>query len=192
MSITIRCKGDFKKIMERLNDIPKHAEAKIGVFDADIAEYAAYNEFGWAQQVTGRQSSYLRHAFGVNVREGNTLMSPPRPFLRATASAKAEQWAKTFRDGMAHGVPFRVALEAVARQAQVDIQQTIIHNGVDGGQKFPKRSPLTLAIYAAKDANTPSGRKRKIEGDSGSARDDALYKTGALLHAISYKLTEVK
>lgn len=193
MAIVAKVKGDLGKLKALADKIPRAARVKIGVIDdPDIAKYAAYNEFGWVQRVTGRQSGFLRNNFGVNVMPGYTLSSPPRPFLRATATDKAGEWKKTLGDGIAAlGVDhIPKVLEAVGRQAQADVQSTIKNNGT-GKTKFPERSDLTLQIYEAKDAQTSKGRKRRIESGSGSQRRQALFKTGTLLSAIAYEV-EVK
>lgn len=190
MPVTVKVKGDLSKLKALASKIPTAARVKIGIIDnPEVATYAAYNEYGWVQRVTPRQSGFLRNNFKVDVMPGMTLMSPPRPFLRATAKAKSEEWTKTFAEGVqALGIErANKVLELVGRQAQVDVQETIKNNGT-GGERFPERSDLTMAIYAEKDAKTEKGRKRKISGTSGSGRTQALVRSGVLLGSIGYEV----
>ena len=69
----------------------------------------------------------------------------------------------------------------------MDVQETIKNNGTDK-QKFPDRSPLTKELYEGKFSTTSSGRKRKIESDSGAGRDKALFLSGTLLQSIRYEI----
>lgn len=192
MSVTVKIKGDLGKLKSLAGKIPTKARVKIGVINnPEVAKYAAYNEFGWVQRVTPRQSGFLRSNFGVDVMPGMTLMSPPRPFLRGTAKAKVKDWTETFKTGIQSlGVEkASKVLALVGRQAQTDVQDTIKNNGT-GGEKFPVRSDLTMAIYAAQDAATKKGRKRKIEGNSGAGRSEALLRSGVLLGSIGYEVEE--
>ena len=186
----IKCNfSGMKNVVAKYGDVGK-ANVAVGVVDnPEIATYATYNEYGWVQRVTGKQAAYLRANYGMNLKVGTTLMSPPRPFMRATYAAKIGEWNKilqTMLKGNGLTDP-RKALEIVGRQAQVDIQETIRNGGVDG-TKFPERSPMTLAMYEAKDSTTSSGRKRKIEADSGSARGKPLFRSGKLFGAIGYEV----
>lgn len=187
----IQCKmgGGLQKLLVQSGKIGQPS-VSVGIIDnPEIATYATYNEFGWVQRVTGKQSTFLLKNFGLDVQIGATLMAPPRPFMRATYAAKIGEWNQTLRS-MLKGKGLydpRQALEMVGRQAQVDIQETIKNGGVDG-MTFPERSPLTLAIYQALDAETSSGNERRIEGDSGSARSKPLLKSGKMLGAIGYQI----
>lgn len=179
----------LKKLAEAIPQQPK--KVVVGIWDnPEIATYATYNEFGWTQRVTGRQAGYLNFHYGLDLKPGYTLQSPPRPFMRATAAAKQKKWTKTLKAGIQHYGLTNIykALAATGRIAQIDIQQTIQNNGVVGGEVFPDRSPMTLEIYAVKDALTASGRKRRIEADSGSGRKKALMKTGNLQKAIAFEV----
>lgn len=179
----------LKKLAEAIPQQPK--QVVVGIWgNPEIATYATYNEFGWVQRVTGRQAGYLNFHYGLDLKPGYTLQSPPRPFMRATAAAKQKKWTKTLKAGIQHYGLTNIykALAATGRIAQIDIQQTIQNNGVVGGEAFPDRSPMTLEIYAVKDALTASGRKRKIESDSGTGRDKALFLSGTLLQSIGYEI----
>ncbi len=191
--IKVSIKSDL--VLRKLSDLKKPASKGAGFIvgilnNPEVATYAAYNEFGWVQHVTAKQQWWFRGQRVKNPpKEGNTLMSPPRPFLRATAAAKKDEWRKAVEEGIsALGVQnIPQVMELVARQAQVDVQETIRNGGTDQ-QKFPERSPLTLELYQAKDAKTSKGSKRKIEGDSGSARKQALFRSGKLLQSIGYEI----
>lgn len=185
-SDTLRKLSDMSKTRGRIG-------FKVGIINnPEVATYAAYNEFGWVQQITPKQAAYLNSILGSQVLKVNgTLQSPPRPFLRATAAAKAGEWKDLLSQAIKTLGPDRIkdAVEIVARQAQVDVQETIKNNGTDK-QKFPDRSPLTLDLYKATMSKTSSGRPRKIESGSGAARPQALVLSGRLLQSIGYELTE--
>lgn len=190
--------------LRKLAEIAKPAETKtsfkVGIIDdPEVATYAAYNEFGWVQQVTRKQSAFLSGVLGYDVKSrgfenapfkpGNTLSSPPRPFLRGTASAKKDEWRDMIAEGISTlGVKaLPQIMELTARQAQVDVQETIKNNGTDK-EKFPARSPVTLELYKAMYGTTAKGRPRKIESDSGMAREQALFLSGTLLQSIGYEI----
>lgn len=200
VKISVKNAETIKKLATLAKPAEKGTAFKVGIIDdPEVATYAAYNEFGWVQRVTPKQSVYLSGRLNYSVKKngfanapikpGMTLSSPPRPFLRGTADAKKEEW----RDLIAQGIKtigvqqLPKIIELVARQAQVDVQETIKNNGTDK-QKFPDRSPLTKELYAGKFSTTSSGRKRKIEGDSGAGRDKALFLSGTLLQSIGYEI----
>lgn len=190
MSATIRTSSNLRGIKGLSQKVKKRVIANVGIVDnPEIAKYAVYNEYGWVQRVTPRQAGFFRHNFGINLTPNNTLMSPPRPFLRATAGAKRKAWEETMSKSIKSvGIDnYEKAVEMTARVAQADIQETIKNNGAEG-QKFPDRSDLTLQIYAQQEALTHKGNKRKISNDSGTARRQALLKTGAMLGAIGYEI----
>ena len=191
----------LKKLLEK---VPERVTAKVGIIDnPDVAKYATYNEYGWVQRVTGAQSLFLSGALGrpvpmvggkpqwsaAAVKPGSTLTSPPRPFLRATVRDCYQDWQKQAKQILQVVGPTGVEKSVLymARLAQVDVQETIRNNGTPR-EKFPERSPLTLALYEAWDGVSSKGRKRKISGDSGSKRSQALIKTGTLLGAIGYQV----
>lgn len=177
----------IKAITKALKD---KYRAKVGIIaNPRVATIAAYNEYGWTQQVTQKQVGYMRLNYGVNLRAGSTLSSPPRPFLRGTAKANIVEWKDEIKNGIkALGLkrmPF--VMKAVARLAQTDVQNTI-RNNATRDEQFPDRSAMTLAIYAVQDALTSKGSRRKIQKNSGSARKKALVHSGELLHSIGYEV----
>ena len=200
----IKVTRNLNGLKRLLNKVPERVTAKVGIIDnPDVARYAVFNEYGWVQRVTGAQSLFLRGALGqpvptvggkpqwssAAIKPGSTLMSPPRPFLRATARDCSADWQKQARQILEAVGPLGAeqAVLHMARQAQVDVQETIRNNGT-AKEKFPDRSPLTLALYESWDGVSSKGRKRKISGDSGSKRSQALIKTGTLLGAIGYQV----
>lgn len=159
--------------------------AEIGITDPEVATYATYNEYGWVQRTTKKQTGYFLRNFGIMLKPGTPLSSPPRPFMRATFADEVGNWKKILAAGLkAKGVKdARAALEIMARQAQVDIQETIRNNG-SRSTKFPDRSFLTTLLYDVKDER--KGRNRTA--DSGSGRDKALVKVGTMLHSVGYEI----
>ena len=188
--VSVTLKDDkLKKLLKDVKDASK-ATVAVGVLgDPEVATYASYNEFGWVQRVTPKQAFFLNKTYGLTLNPGYTLMSPPRPFLRSTARDSAKDWAKALGEGIRLLGPEKIedALLMMGRQAQVDVQKTIKNAGTDK-EKFPLRSPMTMQIYQVKDELTAKGNKRSIERGSGSARPQALFKTGVLLGAIGYEL----
>lgn len=200
VKISVKNAETIKKLATLAKPAEKGTAFKVGIIDdPEVATYAAYNEFGWVQRVTPKQSVYLSGRLNYSVKKngfanapikpGMTLSSPPRPFLRGTADAKKEEWSDLIAQGIKTiGVQqLPKIIELVARQAQVDVQETIKNNGTDK-QKFPDRSPLTKELYEGKFSTTSSGRKRKIESDSGAGRDKALLLSGTLLQSIGYEI----
>lgn len=191
IKISVKNADALRKLAETAKPAKSKISFKVGIIDApNIATYAAYNEFGWVQQVTNKQQWWFRGWRIKNPpKEGNALMSPPRPFLRGTAEAKKDEWRDLIAEGIStlglQALP--QIIEDTARQAQVDVQETIKNNGTDK-EKFPARSPLTLELYKAKYGTTAKGRPRKIEPDSGAAREQALFLSGALLQSIGYEI----
>lgn len=191
VKISVKNAETIKKLATLAKPAEKGTAFKVGIIDdPEVATYAAYNEFGWVQQVTNKQQWWFRGWHIENPpKEGNALMSPPRPFLRGTAEAKKDEWRNLIAEGIStlglQALP--QIIEDTARQAQVDVQETIKNNGTDK-EKFPARSPLTLELYKAKYGTTAKGRPRKIEPDSGAAREQALFLSGALLQSIGYEI----
>ena len=174
VKISVKNAETIKKLATLAKPAEKGTAFKVGIIDdPEVATYAAYNEFGWVQRVTPKQSVYLSGRLNYSVKKngfanapikpGMTLSSPPRPFLRGTADAKKEEW----RDLIAQGIKtigvqqLPKIIELVARQAQVDVQETIKNNGTDK-RKFPDRSPVQdetrRSFFPARYCN-PSGTK---------------------------------
>ena len=111
VKISVKNAETIKKLATLAKPAEKGTAFKVGIIDdPEVATYAAYNEFGWVQRVTPKQSVYLSGRLNYSVKKngfanapikpGMTLSSPPRPFLRGTADAKKEDW----RDLIAQGI----------------------------------------------------------------------------------------
>lgn len=190
VKISVKNADALRKLAETAKPAKSKISFKVGIIDdPEVATYAAYNEFGWVQQVTGKQSAFLSGLVGSRIKVGSTLSSPPRPFLRGTAEAKKGEWRDMIAEGISNlGIKaLPQIIELTARQAQVDVQETIKNNGTDK-EKFPARSPLTLEIYRAMYGKTAKGNPRKVESDSGMAREQALFLSGTLLQSIGYEI----
>lgn len=200
VKISVKNADALRKLAETAKPAKSKISFKVGIIDdPEVATYAAYNEFGWVQQVTRKQSAFLSGVLGYDVKSrgfenapfkpGNTLSSPPRPFLRSTASAKKEEWRDTIAEGISTlGIKaLPQIIELTARQAQVDVQETIKNNGTDK-EKFPARSPVTLELYRAMHGTTAKGNARSFESDSGAGREQALLLSGTLLQSIGYEI----
>lgn len=191
IKVVVKKKGSLSDEAEKVSP---ELRAKIGIWgDEKLASIASYNEYGWVQDVTPEQSYFLNKSFGVYVKPGNTLSSPPRPFFRATVRSSGKKWQEIISKALKrYGIDkAEKALDMAARVAQTDIQETINNNGTKE-ERFPDRSPLTLAIYASQDSVTAKGNKRKISSTSGSARSQALVKTGKMLNSIQYEIEGAK
>lgn len=176
--------GLFVDVGINAQDGSKEYEAKGGTgATATVAEVATYQEFGWVQQVTGKQSRFLHSAFGVRAKKGGTLMMPPRPFLRGTLQSESKNWVEAFGNAIGRrGVEnLTDSLLEVGMLAQNDIQNTIANGGTEQ-EKFPRRSAMTMAIYEA------LSRDHRTDGTGGISGDKPLFRSGVLLNSISYQL----
>ena len=155
--------------------------------EVNLPSVGFYLERGWAQVVTPDQSGFLRGQYGLPIMPGMTLVNPPRPFLGGTLKAEGMEWTKIFAATIkARGIEhLEDALSAVGQQAVADVKDTINNNGTRE-EKFPNRSPVTMEIYRQQDVYTESGRKRHRDGTGGLDREQALFKSGAMLGAINF------
>ena len=192
MGIKVQRSGGIQKVAAEAGEMGK-PHAVIGITDPEVATYATYNEYGWVQRTTKKQAGYFLNHFGMMLKPGTPLRSPPRPFMRATFADEVGHWQKILAEGLKHhGLKnARSALEVMARQAQVDIQETIKNNG-SRTQKFPDRSLFTMMLYDIKDDKTPRGKLRDRSADSGSGREKSLVKIGTMLHSVGYEIREGK
>lgn len=162
----------------------KKKSVLIGITDQDIAPYATYLEFGWVQRVTKAQHRFLGRIVGFDnaPRVGGSLVLQPRPFMRSTMEAKAGEWMAKFSGYLkTYGIEnLEDALAFIGQEATQDIQTTIENNGPDGGEDFPERKPLTMAIYSALYKN------KRTDAESGVTRRKALVKTGSMRTAVHF------
>ena len=81
------------QIIEKLKQ-SQNMNVKVGILDdPKTAKYASCVEYGWTQRVTPKQSYAFRAWWGINLRVGTVISSPPRPFLRGTLYANEFNWA---------------------------------------------------------------------------------------------------
>ena len=59
---------------DMLQSVGAAQKAEVGITDESIAQYAVYQEYGWAQRVTGKQAAWFANQ-GVShpPRPGNSL-----------------------------------------------------------------------------------------------------------------------
>ena len=127
----------LRRTLAGLVDGPKGV--RVGVLEGatnedgdNVAEYAAYNEFG-------------------------TDRIPPRPLLRTTISEKGREWSDLAKGFLMAGVKAgaadagRRALDAAGRQAQVDIQDKLMSN------MPPPNAPATAARKAGRKGGGYAG-----------------------------------
>lgn len=177
----VQLKENFKDALD-LSDQKK--SVLIGITDPEIATYATYQEFGWVQRVTKAQHRFLGSIVGFDnaPKVGGSLVLQPRPFMRGTMEAKAGEWFEKFGAYLeTYGLEnLEDALAFVGQEATQDIQNSIENNGVDGGERFFERKPLTMAIYSALYKN------KRTDAESGVTRRQALVKTGAMRTAVHF------
>lgn len=188
--MAVKLMGNYEQVLREALGTKLKSTAEIGFKDAAVATYASYNEFGWVQSVTARQARFLGAKYGVNLKPGNSLILPPRPFMRGTLNAKRDEWLERFR-GYAQQTGLNrldQALALIAEEAANDVKMTILNGGVEGQPPFPKRSPITMAILSAESAYTAKGRRRKMDGTGNVSTDQPLKNTGVMLSKVGYWL----
>lgn len=199
-------KVDSKAVLKNIQRIRKRYDRKgasrveVGVTDPEIAKYATYVEFGWAQRVTAKQSLYLSNAIGkpvprggdgkfawdeAAIKPGTALVNPPRPFLRGTLAAEGKKWLKALKTTLKLGDAPMKALATVGVIAQQDITETIARGGTSK-EKFPERSELTMAILDQAQKGRKRPRGKNVSATSATNRTQPLVLTGRLLNAIRF------
>lgn len=166
-----------------------------------VVDVAQYLEYGWTQNVTWKQRTWLLAHSGVDVKRG-TLHLPPRPtfgFTYQTCKGKWERTGSKLFSKFAES-PISVALRAyeiLGLMAVNDIKNTILTNGKGS---FPERSPLTLLLYGQNlEKHQPKGdseklKKRNISKKNTSDTKKALVRgtdgQPKFLNSISYEITD--
>ena len=179
--ITVACEKLEAKVMAALS---QYTQVDVGILDdPEIATYADYQEYGWAQQVTSAQAGWFGHQ-GINMPVGSVLVLPPRPFLRGTMAAEVQKWKHIYAQAFAMYGTQRAAdaLSAVGIKASEDIRQTLIRGGTSR-ETFERRSEVTQRLYEGQ------AQGHNTDGTGNISGDKPLIKTGALLNAIGYQLS---
>lgn len=194
MTVSVEC--DLHTLEKLAADLEKAGSHKVSIGIKDIRtpskistqEYSVYFEFGWTQKASVAMAKYLTAASGEEVKPGSTLMSPPRPFFRGTIDEEGDKWVKFLKNAVRHYSVEHVlaahlmALDLVGLKVQQDIQHTLA-NGGTRGQKFPQRSPLTMAIYKA----MTEGHKTDGSGNYSTTKPGVVLKN--LLHSVAYEIS---
>lgn len=157
----------------------------VGVInDGENAQKAQWLEYGWVQRVTPKQRAFFQYNYQIQL--GKTLYMPPRPFLRGTYAQNLAKWKSVALNAFKADYSLEQALALAGEVAVADVKQSMISGGIEGGEKFALRSPLTLEIYAK---NTKAG-KHKVKGTNNSTTSRPLIKSGRLLNAIAFDIEE--
>ena len=197
MAITVKLSSTAQSIASQIEkkaaEYAKKRYVMVGINDRDgvkrygdgptnLATVAQYLEYGWVQVTTRNQQRYFFGPKGIGMPVGSVLFMPPRPFLRATLRHRATDWAQVFGNAMqANQGDLELALAMVGIQAKDDIQQTIIDAGIDG-EEFPRRSPLTQALYEIYNEG------HKTDGTGNLMGDKPLVRSGLLLDSIHFNV----
>lgn len=145
-----------------------------------MAQLAQILERGWVQHISRKQVWFFRHNFGINLKQNNTLVLPPRPFLNLTAQKKMKQWVRIYLNAISRAGKSPIEALSMASQTAVeDVRETIDNGGV-GGTRFKKRSPMTMEIYRQKTQGI------KVEEDAGYGTTTPLKAKGALRNSMAY------
>ncbi len=196
--MTVSVEVDLNRLKGIVSDLVKTSEiqATVGIKDLknnegskqiSTQEYANYFEFGWVQRVTGKQARYLSGVSGLNIHPGMTLMNPPRPFFRQTLQDEGADWVLMLKNAVSHYsleniiTAHHKALAMVAGVAAEQIRDALL-NGGTRSTKFPRRTPLTMAIYSAK------AKGHKSDGTGTTASEQPGRLSGLLAKAIDYEI----
>lgn len=189
IKVTVSRKGN--RLNTLAGKVRKRVTAKIGFMNnPEMIKRATYNEFGWVQQVTTKQAGFFKYNYGIGLKVGTTLSSPPRPFLRYSLRDYGDDWKAKIADGIgAKGLDHMDAvMQAVASYAQTDVKETISHGGT-AKTVFERRSDFTMKINRMRATATASGNKRKAESSANLLRSRALMDTGEMMNAVSYEVS---
>lgn len=179
-----------KKLQKRMPSKARFVD--VGVFDAEVASYAAIHEYGSVQTVTPKQSLYLKAQLGLNPQFGGagpnpgaTLVTPARPVFGATFRAKNKDWTDKVQRVLKYFGTDEAAvdksLRMVGQIAAEDLKETITNGGTKE-ERFAPRSEMTKAIYA----NQSKGKKKDGTGNVNS--ETPLRLSGQYLNSISFEM----
>lgn len=166
-----------------LQEEHEFATVEVGFIDPAMAQIAKWQEYGWVQRVTKKQTWWFKNMGGVKSppKAGSSLVLPPRPFMRDSCRAYADKWSHVFANEMRMRYDMPSALIAVGKRAQEDIQDTIKQGGTPD-HKYAPRSKLTQELYQA------AGKGHKSDGTGGNSGDKPLFRSGQMYGAVSYQL----
>ena len=175
----------FRRFTDRFRTKSKPAEVLVGITDPSVARYAAYQEYGWVQQVTPKQHAWFGAHAGWDKapKPGSVLVLVPRPFMHSTFLAKFRRWEQ-----IVHNAP-RVmgitdtekVLALVGAEAVSDIQMTIKAGGNEI-ETFEQRHPLTMAIYAQR------AQGHRTDGAGGISGAKPLTLTGRMTGSVHFEI----
>ena len=171
------------QIIERLKQ-SQNMNVKVGILDdPKTARYASCVEYGWTQRVTHKQSYAFRAWWGINLRVGTVISSPPRPFLRGTLYANEFNWALIGVNSLIRSDwNMERALAMIGQVAGQDVQTTIAGGGIDAqGMSFPIRSEFTMHVYNLRGEGHVNGT-----GNINTVKPMVL--TGNMLGSITYRI----
>ena len=175
----------FKKFTDRFRTKSKPAEVLVGITDPAVARYAAYQEYGWVQQVTPKQHAWLGAHAGWDKapKPGSVLVLVPRPFMHSTFLAKFRRWEQIMKNApRVMGITdTEKVLALVGAEAVSDIQMTIKAGGNEI-ETFEQRHPLTMAIYAQRAAG------HRTDGAGGVSVKKPLTLTGRMTGAVHFEI----
>lgn len=193
MPVTIKRSGSLEKAFEKLGKRKK--TVLVGIINKrnqdgkSLAEIGTYLEYGWVQQVTGKQAAWFAGAYNLSVPPGASLYMPPRPFMRATFTENIAKWTKIGGNALGKYRDINLAARLLGQVASEDIRATIRNNGT-GSQKFAERSDLTMEMLSRDMDGHHPGRGKNVSQESTSTTRKALMRTGTLEKSISFEILD--
>lgn len=181
MSVRLHIDDKLMKQLEKAIKETSKIRVVIGITDPDVAKYASFVEFGWAQRVTQRQHNFFFNQ-GIDLKVNSLLINPPRPFFRDTINKYLGLWCKVGiynykaeikSDPLNIGNASFKYLESIGRLGKNGLQATIGSGGVEFG--YPQRSNLTITIMSTFRHGKPIGGGTKPLEDTGRLFDSINY-----------------
>lgn len=185
MAISQQLKDACERLKDKaIKDLKTAKRVEVGIIDdQEVAAYATYQEYGWVQRVTKKQSYWFRGQGlgGMAPLTGSSLVLPPRPFLRSTLQAEGDKWSQVFANAVRASGSIEYGLQMVGVTAVGDVKTTIATGG-NRSETFAPRAPLTMALYS----NASQGHA--TDGTGNLSVSKPLVRTGAMLNAIGFQL----
>lgn len=188
---------NLKAFGEKLREKPK-VTAVVGVVNTgsgnpSLTQIMEWLNFGWVQAVTPKQSAYFHLNHGINLKVGNSLVLPPRPFFTGVFYEKREALLEHLKTYLKQGISPRDAVLRVAREMQ-DAAQAAIAQGHTETMDFARLAPMTMELKAQKAATDldKKGRKKRRDSTGFALSDRPFASDGArqMRDAIKYELKE--